>query len=332
MKTMQIIRKLFVLSIIYLLSGVLHAGDGSSENSPVEWGFFRIISNDVYKPLENLSNVNWSRITRMLWSELELPPGSGNYNWEFMDGLVKDAQEDGYNLVFELKTGVGIQFSEINCLLNAIIQCSSQCLKSQSCPIKPDYDIYWQELVYNIVERYDGDGKSDMPDLSNSFRLDIQIENEAGNPANWAFDEREDGMRAAEEYIHLLKISYEAKNKANQATNIILTGITDPVFLARCDEMPDESYCTTEFHMRNRDFTSEILKYPQYFDVVDVHLFLYFKFDHSYIADSLNWVKEQMELSGQSKPIHVLEWTGSSMLMVSNQNLSTEFANAFFPL
>ena len=143
-------------------------------------------------PLADLPHVKWSRITGLHWQKLEQPPGSGRYNWQLLDGFVREAQGNSCNLVFVLKTGNDRATSDARCYKVASSSKSSE-KYLHSCPILDEYKSHWQRLVSNIVERYDGDGRHDMPGLKSDFTMDIQIENEAGNPAYWSIHERKDG-------------------------------------------------------------------------------------------------------------------------------------------
>jgi hypothetical protein len=291
-----------------------------------DWGFFSIPK--VGAPLADLPHVKWSRITGLHWQKLEQPPGSGRYNWQLLDGFVRGAQENGCNLVFVLKTGNDRATSDPRCYKVASSSKSSE-KYLHSCPIVDEYKSHWQRLVSNIVERYDGDGRHDMPGLKRDFTLDIQIENEAGNPEYWSIHERKDGRQAAKQYIDLLRLSYEAKNLANPATKLILTGLDRPENLSRCSRNPTLPNCQSDFERRNIEFTKEILRYPQYFDAVDVHIFNYFRFDPDYIFDGLYWFKKEMRDNGYEKPIFSLEWTGAMMQMIRSGGHKKAFMNYF---
>lgn len=290
-----------------------------------EWGFFSIPT--VGNPLSELSHVRWSRLTALVWSRLQNVDGS--YKWEEIDGDVRQSQTANYNLVFVIKTGNNKSFSDPSCY-QTVVAGSAFEKNLISCPLKPEFEGRWKQHITNIVERYDGDGKDDMPGLKSGFTADIQIENEAASSNYW-YPNQADGKLAAASYINLLKLSYEAKQQANPGTRIILPGIIDPNQLARCTaDMSSMSSCANPYQKRNRDFTTEILKQPKYFDAVDVHFFDYFKFDPDYIKDGMTWVKSEMSRNGYQKPVYSLEWTGAIMMLVQSEGYVNEFA-AYFP-
>jgi hypothetical protein len=298
----------------------------AAQPEKAQWGFFSLSSKG--SPLAGLDNMKWSRRTGMFWRKLEDPPGSGRYNWKLMDDMVKEAQSGNYNLVFVLKTGNDRRISEPRCF-GATSRSWSKDKHLKSCPIKPEYEPHWQRLISNVVERYDGDGKQDMPGLKKSFQLDIQIENEAGSSNFWYFNEKKDGKKAARAYIDLLKLSYEAKQSANPSTKLILAGIIHPEILARCDKQPKLRICSYDYEKRNIDFTKAVLKHPKYYDAIDIHFFNYFKFDPHFIKDGIDWVKEQMRSNGYEKPLYSLEWTGSMMMMIKKGRYLKQFMKHF---
>jgi hypothetical protein len=326
-----------------------------------QWGFFAI--GEAGDARKDLPLVDWTRRTGLTWPKLELRPATGRYDWNHLDGLVKKAQESDLNLVFVLKTGNHPEVSEAACQREARTKREKDLA---SCPIREGYLPAWKQLVGAIIERYDGDGKSDMPGLAPRFTLDIQVENEAGYRIYWQPDEP-DGTRAAKAFLPLLRLAYEAKEAANPATRIITPGITQPHTLARCARNPSgppgarddvdgprpgvarrgprprrgpreptdddgegSGGCSSSLYVRNRDFNEELLKHPQYFDAVDVHFFNYFRFDPTFIPDGIGWVRERMRRAGYEKPIYSLEWTGAMMMNVKRDGHLGAFLS-FFP-
>jgi hypothetical protein len=288
------------------------------------WGFFGI--SEEGDPLKEVSLVSWSRNTGLYWSKLELPPGSGKYDWDYMDRLVRKAQANNYNLIFVLKTGNDPSATEGACSRAARRSKREPHLKS--CPILEKHEPAWKRLVGAIIERYDGDGKGDMPGLAKGFTLDIQIENEAASPNYWYPNER-DGKRAAKAFLPVLRLAYEAKEAANPATRIIAPGIIQPNKLARCAGSPRLAECSQQYHTRNRDFTEELLKNSEFFDAIDVHFFNYFHFDPDFIPDGLEWVREQMRRTGKEKPIFSLEWTEAMMMDIKQNGHGKAFLSHF---
>ena len=110
-----------------------------------------------------------------------------------------------------------------------------------------------------------------MPGFTGGIRLDIEIENEAANPAYWHYGEA-DRTVAADTYLRLLELSYQAKQGADPDTQVILCGLIHPNLLARCDGNPGCGY-GAYFH-ENVAFTKRLLDRPDLFDAVDCQLAL----------------------------------------------------------
>jgi hypothetical protein len=316
-----------ILKIAACLAALAAASEpalaGEITDTPT-WGFFAI--SEEGDPLRDLPAVSWSRITGLYWGKLETPPGSGRYDWDSLDGRVRKAQKNGYNLVFELKTGNDPAVTKAACARAARQSKREPHLKS--CPLREEREAAWKRLVEAIIERYDGDGKSDMPGLARGFVLDIQIENEAASTNYWYPDEN-DGRSAAKAFLPALKLAYEAKLAANPATRIIAPGIIQPNRLARCADGRRRPECAQPYHVRNRDFTEELLRNSQYFDAVDIHFFNYFRYDPSFVPDGIEWVREQMRRTGRERPIYSLEWTGAMMMDVRQGAHGRDFFSDF---
>jgi len=292
----------------------------------VSWGFFAYTSDF----LGGLTNARWSRATGILWAEVERPPGTGNYDWSELDAGVKFAQTAGMNRLLVLKTGNGSSFSDPDCFRKVDAAAAVGGLPGgralSSCPIRTEMESAWSRMVTELVERYDGDGTRDMPGLLSSTRLDIQVENEAASPQLWDYGTT-DRTLAADRYLRLLELSYQAKQGANPKTQVILTGLFQPNLLARCDGNPADPECAPAV-LQNLAFTKRILARPDIFDAVDVHFFAYYHFEPEFIDHGFQWVVGQMQQRGYQRPIYSLEWTGSMMLHVAG-GYADEFADYF---
>ena len=289
------------------------------------WGFFNYTTDFV----DGLNNARWSRATAVLWKSVERPPGSGNYQWTNLDGMVQAAQAAGLSGVIVLKAGNG-SFSDPVCyqrLRSAPDEAFENGKALASCPVKPAMEPGWTAMVKALVERYDGDGIADMPGWNGTARVDIQLENEAANEELWDYGEA-DRVAAADHYLRLLELSYTAKREAAPAMQMILAGLTNPNLLARCDAQPGLPECG--WVQPNLVFTKRILTRPTIFDAVDAHVFAYYHFEPSYIDEGLQWVAGQMQQLGYKRPLYCLEWTGSSMLPVATEGYDDAFS-AYFP-
>lgn len=291
------------------------------------WGFF-----DYTSDFSNgLTNARWGRATVIQWAGIERPPGSGNYDWSELDPRIRNAQTAGRNAVLVLKAGNGSSFSEPDCFrrVEAAPESNFSNGRAQSsCPIKSEMESAWTRWVTELVERYDGDGRSDMPGLAANVRVDIQVENEAANWELWDYGET-DRVLSADRYLRLLEISYQAKQAANPATQVILTGLIYPNLLARCDGRPNGPGCNAVPVQSYLVFTKRTLTRPTIFDAIDVHFFVYYHFEPAYIDEGVQWVASQMQQRGYQRPVYSLEWTGAIMLHVATEGYSDEFARYF---
>ena len=296
-----------------------------------EWGFFEYTKEFA----TGLSNARLGRVTGLVWTTFEPTPGSGQYDWRRHDSAIKKAQANGMNPIFEIKTGNGSAFSDPGCFQRVEAATPTGAFPMgralASCPLKPEMESAWSRMVTELVERYDGDGTRDMPGLLGNIRLDIEVENESANPEFW--DYGTDRTLAADHYLRLLEISYQAKQVANPQTRVILTGLYQPNVIALCDAICDANpthQACTPFNLGNVAFTKPILARPDIFDAVDIHFFAYYHFEPSFVDDGYQWVADQMLQGGYQRPIYSLEWTGSNMMPIRFEGYADEF-RAYFP-
>jgi hypothetical protein len=290
------------------------------------WGFFNYTSEFV----GGLTSAGLARATGILWATVERPPGSGAYDWADLDARVRNAQGAGFSGVLVLKAGNG-PFSDPACLQRvqaAPDDAFSNGRALSSCPIRAEMEAAWGRMVGALVERYDGDGQGDMPGLLGNVRVDIQVENEAANSELWDFGET-DRVAAADRYLRLLELAYQAKQSAGPGTQVILAGLIQPNLLARCDGQPGAPGCGAATVQRNLAFTRRVLTRPALFDAVDVHFFVYYRFEPDYVDAGVQWVRSQMQQLGYQRPIHGLEWTGAMMLHVASEGYADEFGGYF---
>lgn len=329
-----------------LVCGCLLAGACGSPSSPVSppsgggtpgpsgdrpaadatsWGFFAYTGDLV----SGLTSARWGRVTANVWSDIERPPGSGSYSWTDLDGRVSNAQASGFSLVLVLKTGNGAAWSDPDCFRRVDAAPASEFPSGRalaSCPVQPNMESAWSRLVAEVVERYDGDGTRDMPGLNRSIRVDVEVENEAANPQLWDYGTA-DRVAAADRYLRLLDLSYNAKQSADPQTQLILAGLYQPNLIARCDAQPSAAGCSAGVQ-QNVAFSKRVLGRPDLFDAVDMHFFVYYHFEPSYIDSGFQWLVAQMQQRGYSRPIYALEWTGSSLLHIT-EGYTDAFARYF---
>ncbi|TET34143.1 MAG: hypothetical protein E3J72_14960 [Planctomycetota bacterium] len=137
---------------------------------------------------------------------------------------------------------------------------------------------YWRDFVEALVERYDRDGKDDMPGLKYAH-LHYQVQGEA----HW--------KGTVEEYIKLLEQAYKSVKKANKNAKVLYSSFNlGDIF----DNNPTVK--TVEKMGRESDSFSVkllrgILKHPELFDIAPTQL----NFDYTGIPTRVKWLRSRTD-------------------------------------
>lgn len=215
------------------------------------------------------TNANWIKFAELYWEKVEpQAPRNGvhTYKWDEVDKRVKAWQANGVeNLWFVMKTRALWAGTKPFTLQPQFLFGT----QAGSLPSKDHFGNY-QAWISAVVERYDGDGVSDMPGLATPIRY-YEIESEAQHPVYW--------NGSAEEYVQLLKLAYEAAHRADPQTHVVLSGInfTDifddvpskDVVLQRLSAIPLASI--RELVARSLSFTFTSLDASNYYDDIEIH-------------------------------------------------------------
>ncbi|HAH21955.1 MAG: hypothetical protein A2Y00_08205 [Omnitrophica WOR_2 bacterium GWF2_43_52] len=249
------------------------------------------------------------------WNDIEPTPpvkGRHTYSWDKVDEIVLTAQRAGFKrLIVVLKSnsrwGVG------NIKPSGPLERLSASRGTVSALPDSEQNLkHYQDYVFNFVERYDGDGRGDLPGLLYPI-LDYEIETEAQHGVYW--------HGTADDYVILLKTAYEAVKKAGPRARVILSGFAffdifdegsrNEEEIARLiDELSsryprgDIRHKFGEKFRAQLDFNARILKEKDYFDAVEFHLLSYYKSIPGIVA----WIRGQMAKNGYEKPI----WMGDA--------------------
>ncbi len=292
--------------------------------------------------LLGLEGLDFERVAGIVWEDIEDPPGSGNYDWSIIDHYVIPACANGYNIHIVLKTGHPQGLVDEACYDKALTFTGTSTGVSGnrlvSCPLLPEHLSKIRDFYRAVIRRYcKGPGGSAMPGMTSGFRMHIQPENEATSKIFWNIDITSDGALAAQHYSILLKTAYEAK-LLEGATNckIILQGFPQVDNTAECIYDLDwiGRNCNTPATIRLRTFTQEILKYPQYFDVVDVHWFNYFYFLPGRVKKGTDWLRNECLRNGWDLSSKELWCNESTPAMISDPGATAdgpEVLAAFYP-
>ena len=248
----------------------------------------------------------WLRVHRIYWHNFEpIPPKNGvaQYAWEKLDKVIKGMQEKDVRVVFVIHPTSRWAANPDR------YRRARSGKKPTNVPPKPENIKHWQRALQDLFDRYNHDGKNDMPGLTKPFKH-WQIGNEYMDPHFW------DGT--VQEYIEVLKAASIAKKRVDPSIEIILTGIQNAGRIARYEasDVMRKRRMKGASHMA--EFVKEMLKYPQYFDFIDVHVFNHFSINPNAIPEGIDWLKKQMAFNGYSKPYGALEWTAAMTYMDSH--------------
>jgi hypothetical protein len=240
------------------------------------------------------------KIQHIRWSDVEPNPprkGRHKYKWDILDRLVFMLQSEG--------------FREIEVVLEAASDWGNRKLEKRDKegknifqrqkPSLPPAKGYWKDyaaFISNIVERYDGDGKRDMPGLKYPVEF-FEIETEAQGSYHW--------FGTPEEYARLLKFAYKAAKKANPNVQIVLTGLwvgdvvqSDTSCKERTKLIDEQWFSKSNWRKYCRAF-DVYFKQGKYFDAVEFHSLE----NYTVIEQAVNWIRQKMQANGYDKPIYI---------------------------
>jgi hypothetical protein len=165
--------------------------------------------------------VRWVNLTRLEWKLVErrAPRGGRHvYNWRDMDLAVQAWQRNGVHIMvstrFESPWATADRSDREFVYLKGLTK--QIALRGGDYLPKPEHFRDLRSYMQKLVERYDGDGRDDMPGLLFPV-LHYQIGNEYYNELFWTGN--------AEEYGRLLRETARAARAASPDVKIILSGI-----------------------------------------------------------------------------------------------------------
>ncbi len=245
-----------------------------------------------YAKLVAQMGAKWVKIPSVAWGIVEPKPpkkGKHTYQWEHLDRLVKEYEDARLHIQIVIKASCPWGAKDF--------APPPEPWRKSYPPKKEHWDDYYQ-FVYNLVERYDGDGYKDMPGLRYPIRY-YEIESEAEHSIFWA--------GSVEEYNRLLKIAYKAAKHAHSETKIILSGIN---FGKLFDEFPSPQELKQKIkHLSKRhknalSFIRQSLSMGDYYDVIDYH----YNRDYTGAYGAINWIRQELAKYGYQKEI----WAGDT--------------------
>ncbi len=271
---------------------------------------------DLDKIIKEYSEIGatWTKFNgeEITWNHIEPEPpinGQHNYHWDDVDKAVKMAQNAGFkHLIVVLKSSA--EWATERRKSSGLIERLNAAQSLVGTPPTNQENLeYYKDYVRNFVERYDADGKNDMPGLLYPV-LDYEVETEAQHKAYW--------LGTAEEYATVLRAAYGAIKEASPNAKVILAGVTfwdifddGPKSEQEINRLVDglaDRYPRFDFRHNfgedfrlQIDFISKTLKEKNYFDAVEFHLLSYY----TSIPGTVKWLRDEMRKNGYEKPIYM---------------------------
>ena len=212
-----------------------------------------------------------------IWGNIE--PEPGQYQWGPLDALVLEYQQAGL-------TGLQMDLTALSPWASSIPPTLGIAPKGIDTFPKEEFLDEYAAYVASVVERYDHDGKDDMPGLLYPIH-DYGIEREFTGywPGN------------AEEYIRLLRIAYPAIKTADPEANVLLVAL---LLADIFDGNPTQAEIQQRL-ARNVDYmrksvpeTRAILAACDVYDMVDFHALG----NHTEIPPTAAWIRQELQANG----------------------------------
>ena len=249
------------------------------------------------------------------WGDMQKKSG-GPVNFYETDRYVKEYQDAGFtSLTMALQSKS--DWASVD----------AKGLKPKNLSPKPEYADEWKKYVAAVVERYDMDGKDDMPGL----KIPV-VYYEIGTEFSTYIPE------PADDYINTLAIAYKAAHEAFPGVKILhaafltTTAITSQTTPETCEKdfaAAKEKYGTRILWHSLAD-DRKILDHPEIFDVVNFHSCG----DVYEIEGIVKWLKWEMTKRGYSKPLYISDTTPTPFIAWGNAvdcNLKTEQMGIIVP-
>jgi len=188
-----------------------------------EKSHFGFMHPEMTYPLMEELNVHWERPHPgpFLWGTIEKE--KGEYDWEDADNWVKRSQE--HNILILATIWPYAQWDQAEChskLPGTPREDFPELGDYRQIPC--DMNVY-SDFIEELVERYDGDGEDDMPNLKYPIKY-WEVLNE---PELSVWEDNELiffwGENLADEYLEILKISYQAIKQSDRNAYVLNSGM-----------------------------------------------------------------------------------------------------------
>ena len=295
-----------LLAILILLPVPAYSQSGTAQiRGSQNTSFSPILVGMEYAPLDNLNHLKkqakafgeiGAPAVKLLpegirWELMQKSP-KAKINFKKLDAFVKEYQANGFtDLVVAFKSHSSWASKD------------HSKLNSKNPSPKPEYMPLYENWVYSVVERYDGDGKDDMPGLQFPVKYyEIGVEFSSYEP------------EPPEDYLEMLEVAYKAAHRAYSDVMIAhVAFLTTTVF--KNNPSPEEyeaafAEAPARFMEHSLADHRKILDRPDIFDIVNFHsLGNYYE-----IEENVRWLKYEMARRRYEKPIIISDTTPASFI------------------
>lgn len=312
---MKIVASRVIYWVVILTAGNLATGGTKVRSQRSRFGIDYLFALSPYYHKEVWSRVysecgaGWVNFAMVSWGSLEPSPPTGGkhtYRWEKLDKSVRLWQNYGFRIVLSLRLGKGWFAGPIRYAPKLGRGEGKALLFKSSDRLPRDMNSY-RLWIYNLVERYDGDGENDMPELRYPI-LHYQIGNEYSNPIFWS--------GSFEDYAVLLLEARRSARQACKEVKIISNGIrwgdlfhNDPnaehfeeTFQMFLDRLPTEGW--REGWKRAREFTEKMVHLAGVYDILDAGG----NGPHPTMSEGyMRWVLKELQKAGKKAVVWDME-------------------------
>lgn len=208
------IKKVFYTLVLVLMTLVCspHLAEGAKDFG-IRGLKFRMAKLETACQMVKDADIKWYR-GDLTWKSLV--DEEGNFNWGTLDKQTKKILRHKIRIIFTLRS-VHESFAPGSGKVDLGYK-----TVWRSAPPAPEYLVYYEDFVRQVVERYDGDGLSDAPFVDEKKNIKYwQIENEPGKKPDkgsnfW--------NGTASEYAELYLAAYDIIKQADPEAKVALSG------------------------------------------------------------------------------------------------------------
>lgn len=246
------------------------------------------------------SGADYAKTVLVSWGKIEprapLKNEGPSYTWTRLDEIVKEYQNEGFELQMVLKSNNPWAIPATRTTDGFVAPGAG----SISALPEPKHQAAYARFIASIVERYDADGFKDMPGLKYPL-IYWEIESEAFHEGYW--------RGTVEEYGELLEIAYEASNAASPDSKIILAGLN---FSDAFDDNPTPRQLQEKLRKKSKLaqkgllFMRKSLTFTDHYDVIEIH----YNRDYRGLPGIMSWLYKEL---GPVEAVKKEIWAGDTL-------------------